>query len=358
MTRPIQTHLDIDALRHNLAVIHNRAPTSKLMAVVKANAYGHHVPAVFSALDAADALAVASLDEALQCRQLGWNKPVLLLEGVFEPQELEECAARQIGMVIHHQQQIDWLCLQPVRVPLFVKLNSGMNRLGFQPDAYHRAIATLRAHPQLSDITQISHFANADLHSGMEETVHWIDQHFSRHAYPVSLANSAAIFRHPTTHRDWIRPGIALYGASPFADVSAATLDLRPVMRVTSRIIAIQQLAAGEAVGYGNLWTAKQPTRVGIVACGYADGYPRHAPNGTPVLVENQRTHTLGRVSMDMLCVNLDFLPHATVGSPVTLWGDDLSVDEVARSAGTIGYELLCARAPRPSHILLDNSTS
>lgn len=352
MTRPIQTHIDTGALRHNIAVIRNQAPASKLMAVVKANAYGHHVPAVFPALDAADALAVASLDEALQCRQLGWNKPILLLEGVFESKELEECAAQQIGMVIHHQQQIDWLCQQPIRVPLFVKLNSGMNRLGFQPEAYHRAIAALRAHPLLSDITQISHFANADLSAGMEKTIHMIDQHFSRYPYPVSLSNSAAIFRHPTTHRNWIRPGIALYGASPFADASAATLGLRPVMHLTSSIIAIQQLAAGEAVGYGNTWVAEYPTRVGIVACGYADGYPRHAPSGTPILVENQRTHTLGRVSMDMLCVNLNFLPQATVGSPVTLWGGDLSVDEVAQSADTIGYELLCARAPRPSNIL------
>lgn len=352
MTRPLQTQIDTNALRHNLTVIRAQAPNSKLMAVVKANAYGHHISTVLPALAAADALAVASLDEALQCRQLGWNKPILLLEGVFESKELGECAAQQIGMVIHHQQQIDWLCQQPIRVPLFVKLNNGMNRLGFQPDAYHRAIAALRAHPLLSDITQISHFADADLADGIEQPMRLIQQHFSQHAYPVSLANSAAIFRHPVSHRDWIRPGIALYGATPFADIPATDLGLKPVMHVTSRLIAIQSIAAGQAVGYGHTWVAERPTRVGIVACGYADGYPRHAPSGTPILVDQQRTNTLGRVSMDMLCVNLNHLPHANVGSSVTLWGGNLSVDEVAQSAGTIGYELLCARTPRPSNIL------
>lgn len=352
MTRPLQTQIDTNALRHNLNIIRAQAPNSKLMAVVKANAYGHHIPTVLPALAAADALAVASLDEALQCRKLGWQKPVLLLEGIFEPAELTECAIQNIGMVIHQPQQLEWLCQQPIAVPLFVKLDTGMHRLGFQPEDYHRAIAQLKTHPALSNITQISHFADADLANGIEQPMRIIQQHFSQHAYPVSLANSAAIFRHSVSHRDWVRPGIALYGATPFSDTPAADLGLKPVMHVTSRLIAIQHIAAGQAVGYGHTWVAERPTRVGIVACGYADGYPRHAPTGTPVLVDQQRTHTLGRVSMDMLCLNLNHLPHANVGSSVTLWGGNLSVDEVAHAAGTLGYELLCARAPRSSKII------
>jgi alanine racemase len=349
MSRPILAHIDRQALRHNLNIIRQRAPTSRVMAVVKANAYGHGLQTVLPALDTADSLAVASMEEALQLRHLGWNKPILLLEGVFEISELKECIAQKLSVVVHQPEQVQMLLSQSFTTPLqvFVKLNSGMNRLGLDPETYHASIQALRQAPMLSQLTQISHFATADETRGVSEQMRVIAPHFAAHPYPISLANSAAIFHHPDTHHQWVRPGIALYGASPFQDIRAEDLQLKPVMTLHSRIIAIQTLQANQAVGYGQNWVANSTTRVGIVACGYADGYPRHAGTGTPILVENQRTHTLGRVSMDMLCVDLTGIPNAQIGSPVVLWGKGLPVEQVAQAAGTLNYELLCARAQR-----------
>ncbi len=356
MTRPISVLIDQNALRHNLGIFRQRAPHSQIMAVVKANAYGHGIGSVLPALGGADALAVACLEEALQLRQLGWRKPILLLEGIFEPREIADCIAHNLSVVVHHQEQVQMLLAARLTAPLpvFVKLNSGMNRLGFNPNEYHHAIASLRTQPMLAGITQISHFATADEAAGISAQLQVIDRHFADHPYPVSLANSAALLRYSETHRQWVRPGIALYGASPFSDISAASLQLKPVMHLQSRIIAIQNLQPGQAVGYGMSWVANHPTRVGIVACGYADGYPRHAGTGTPIQVNGQRTRTLGRVSMDMLCADLSEIPLAQVGSPVTLWGEAVPVDTVAQAAGTIGYELLCARAQRVPEILLE----
>ena len=349
MSRPIFAHIDRQALRHNLDIIRQRAPNSRVMAVVKANAYGHGLQAVLPALETADGLAVASMEEAFQLRQLGWNKVILLLEGIFEVSELDECIAQQFSVVVHQREQLQMLLAHHFPTPLqvFVKLNSGMNRLGFNPADYHASIQALRQVPMLSQLTQISHFATADETRGVAEQMQVIAPHFAVHPYPVSLANSAAIFHHPDTHHQWVRPGIALYGASPFQGISAEDLQLKPVMTLHSRIIAIQTLQANQAVGYGQNWIANCATRVGIVACGYADGYPRHAGTGTPILVENQRTHTLGRVSMDMLCVDLTGIPNAQIGSPVILWGEGLPVEQVAQAAGTLNYELLCARAQR-----------
>lgn len=349
MSRPIFAHIDTLALQHNLSIIRRHAPHARIMAVVKANAYGHGLARVRRALWDADGFAVATIDEAVQLRELGWIKPILLLEGLFNAADISACLAHRVSLVIHHSEQINWLraakLTQPI--PVFVKFNSGMNRLGFKCDAFRIALAQIQSIPTLSPITLMSHFATADDHHGVTSQLANIQKCFALLPYPMSLANSAALLRYPDTHRDWIRPGIALYGASPFSDTSAASLNLRPVMTLHSQIIAIQTLKSGESLGYGQLWSADRDTRVGIVACGYADGYPRHAVTGTPILVNGVRTRTLGRVSMDMLFVDLTAIPDANISSPVTLWGSGLPVEEVAAAAGTVSYELLCARAQR-----------
>ncbi|MEQ1667551.1 MAG: alanine racemase [Sulfuriferula sp.] len=349
MSRPIFAQIDTLALQHNLSVIRQHTPHARIMAVVKANAYGHGLALAARALWDADGFAVATIDEAVQLRDLGWIKPILLLEGLFSAVDIPLCSTHQLSLVIHHSEQINWLRAARLTRPLsvFVKFNSGMNRLGFKHDAYRVALAQIQSIPALSPITLMSHFATADDTHGVTAQLDNIQKCFALLPYPVSLANSAALLRYPDTQRDWVRPGIALYGASPFADTSAASLNLRPVMTLHSQIIAIQTLKAGEALGYGQLWLADRETRVGIVACGYADGYPRHAVTGTPILVNGVRTRTLGRVSMDMLFVDLTAIPNAHIGSPVILWGQGLPVEEVATAAGTISYELLCARAQR-----------
>jgi alanine racemase len=230
---------------------------------------------------------------------------------------------------------------------VLLKLNSGMNRLGFDAAAFPAALQAARDNPHIASIMLMTHFADADDGRGVDWQLRRFTQMARGAELPRALANSAAILRHPHTHADWVRPGIMLYGASPFAEQSAAQLGLRPAMTLSSRIIAVQELQPGERIGYGGLFAAEQTMRVGVVACGYADGYPRHAPGGTPVLVDGRRTQTLGRVSMDMLYVDLRGLPKAGVGSAVTLWGEGLPVEEVAHAAGTISYELLCAVTPR-----------
>jgi alanine racemase len=233
------------------------------------------------------------------------------------------------------------------RLDVLLKVNTGMNRLGFVPSAAGPALERLKRHRAVRELTLMTHFATADDTRGVDGQMAIFDGVAAGHAYERSLANSAAILRYPQTHGDWVRPGIMLYGCTPFADVSADQLGLRPVMTLTSEIIAMQDLDPGDGVGYAAAFVATRRMRVGIVACGYADGYPRHAPTGTPVLVNARRASTLGRVSMDMLCVDLSACPDASIGSRVTLWGDGLSADEVAAAAGTVSYELLCAVAPR-----------
>lgn len=349
MSRPIFAHIDTQALQHNLSVTRRYAPHARVMAVVKANGYGHGLTRVARALWDADGFAVASVNEAIQLRDLGWRKPILLLEGIFDATEISLCLTHQLSLVIHHSEQINWLRAAKLTqaIPVFIKFNSGMNRLGFSPANFRIALAQIQSIPMLSPVTLMSHFATADDQYGVAAQLAEIRQHFALLPYPISLANSAAILRYPDTHHDWVRPGISLYGASPFADTTAASLDLRPVMTLHSQIIAVQTLKAGEALGYGRLWIADRDSRIGVVACGYADGYPRHAVTGTPILVNGKRTRTLGRVSMDMLFVDLTELADAGVGSQVILWGRGLPIEEVAQAAGTISYELLCARAQR-----------
>ena len=349
LMRPLQARIDLSALQHNLGVVRGHAPQSRAMAVIKADGYGHGMLRAARALEAADGYAVLRVEEAVALREAGFNQTILLLEGFFSADELPALAEYRLASVIHCPEQIEMLEMVglPVKIDAFLKLNSGMNRLGFRPDTFVAALRRLQAARAVGRITLMTHFACADEAQGVLAQLECFDRLAEGLDAPRSLANSAAILRHPETHGDWVRPGIMLYGSSPFADESAASLDLRPVMTLTSAIIGVQELPAGESVGYGTAFRAERPMRVGVVACGYADGYPRHAPTGTPIHVNGVRSRTLGRVSMDMLCVDLTDIPGAGFGSPVTLWGEGLPVDDVAAAAGTISYELLCALAPR-----------
>jgi len=349
MPRPLLAHIDLSALRHNLGVARRCAPQSRTMAVIKANGYGHGVLRAARALNAAEGFAVLNVSEAVALRKAGFNQTILLLEGFFSADELPALAEHRLVSVVHCAKQIEMLEAfgLSVRLDVFLKINTGMNRLGFRPEVFTSALDRLQSCPAVGTITLMTHFASADEASGIAAQLACFDGLAAGREMPRSMANSAAILRHPAAHGDWVRPGIMLYGSSPFADESAQSLGLKPVMTLRSRIIAVQELDAGDAVGYGATYRAAKPMRVGIVACGYADGYPRHAPTGTPVLVNGARSRTLGRVSMDMLCVDLTGHSGARIGSPVTLWGEGLPVDKVAAAAGTISYELLCALAPR-----------
>lgn len=348
MPRPIQAHIDLSALEHNLQLA-RRSTDARIMAVIKANAYGHGLMRTASALVAADGFALLDVHDAVRLREMGFRQTMLLLEGCFGAEDLALAATHELACVVHTPQQLAMLDAYPRRegLQVWLKINSGMNRLGFAAQDVPAAMGRLKSHPAVRDIVLMTHFASAGEAAGMGSQLERFNQIAAPWRTARSLANSAALLRYPQSHGDWVRPGIMLYGASPFDDTSAQQLGLKPVMTLSSRIIAVQELRAGECIGYGGTYCAESPMRVGVVACGYGDGYPRHAPTGTPVLVDGQRTRTLGRVSMDMLCADLGALPDAGVGSSVTLWGEGLSVDEVAYAAGTISYELLCALAAR-----------
>jgi alanine racemase len=352
LPRPIRAVFDLAAFRENLALARLRAPHARTWAVVKANAYGHGVARAVRALEAADGYALLDLDDAVRLREAGVTKPILLLEGVFEPNDLQAVGEHGLSIVVHDDAQIAALeaVRLPARVPVYLKLNAGMNRLGFAPERYGKVFERLARSPVVAGITLMAHFADADGPAGVAEELHRFEAVAARIEAPRSLANSAAVLRFPETHFDWVRPGIMLYGCSPFADAPAAALGLKPVMTLSAELIAVRDLRPGDRVGYGGAYVAERPMRLGVVACGYADGYPRHAPTGTPVLVNGVRTRTIGRVSMDMLTVDLDPVPGAAIGAPVTLWGEGLPCDEVAAAAGTLSYELLCkitARVPQ-----------
>ena len=336
-------------MAHNLRVARRHAGAARVFAVVKANAYGHGLSRARRALAAADGFAVLTLEEAANLRLMGVEQPILLLEGLFGADEIATCTELDLWPVLHHAVQLDWLQRQPPVRPIqvFLKFDSGMHRLGF-PLAEHAAIVVrTKSLPGVAGITLMTHFAQADETAGVAWQLQPFLDEMSAYGLPWSSANSAALLRYPETLGAWVRPGLMLYGASPFADVPAAQLGLRPAMTLQSEVISVQSVQAGEGVGYGQLFRADRPMRVGVVACGYADGYPRHALTGTPVLVEGRVSRTLGRVSMDMMCVDLSVCPDAGVGSPVVLWGEGLPVDTVAAAAGTSSYELLCALAAR-----------
>ncbi len=365
MPRPIQATIHTEALRHNLQRVRRAAPDANVWAVVKANAYGHGIERVFEGLRGADGFALLDLDEAQRVRALGWRGPILLLEGVFEPRDLELCSRLGLWHTVHCDEQIDMLALHKTHEPhrVFLKMNSGMNRLGFTPERYRAAWTRLNALPQVDEISLMTHFSDADGPRGIAYQMARFAEATRDLPGERTLSNSAASLRHAQdagVRADWVRPGIAVYGSAPdFPEHSASDWQLQPAMTLQARVIAVQQLQPGDSVGYGGSFTAQRPMRIGIAACGYADGYPRICPTGTPVLVDGERSRTLGRVSMDMLAVDLSDLPAAGFGCTVTLWGRAangalLSIDEVAAQAGTVGYELMCALALRVPVVVED----
>ncbi len=359
MPRPILATIHTAALQHNLARARLAAQDAKLWCVVKANAYGHRIEQVFDGMRAADGFALLEPSEAQRIRDLGWRGPILLLEGVFDARDLELCSRLNLWHTVHCDQQIDWLAAHKTQQPhrVFLKMNSGMNRLGFTAERYRSAWARLNALPQVDEISFITHFSDADTAKGIGAAMALFNQTTLDLPGERSICNSAAMLRNPgmsaSERGDWVRGGILLYGSAP--DYPLQTADdwgLQPTMSLSAKVIGVQELQPGDTVGYGSAFTAGKPMRIGVVACGYADGYPRHCGNGTPVLVDGQRSRLIGRVSMDMLTVDLTDIPQAGWGSEVTLWGRAangtvLSIDEVAQAAGTVGYELMCAVAPR-----------
>lgn len=358
MPRPIHATIHQEGLRHNLARVRLAAQDARIWAVVKANAYGHGIERVFDALRAADGFALLDLAEAERVRALGWRGPILLLEGVFDARDLELCSRLGLWHAVHCDEQIDMLAAHKTQVGhrVFLKMNSGMNRLGFTPRRFRSAWTRLDALPQVEEISLMTHFSDADGPLGVAAQMARFEEAARDLPGERSVANSAATLRHgdvPGVRGDWVRPGIVVYGGAPDHPVfDAHHWQLQPAMSLSSRLIGVQELALGDTVGYGSSFTAEGVLRIGVVACGYADGYPRHCGTDTPVLVDGVRTRLVGRVSMDMVTVDLTPVPQAHIGSEVTLWGRAsngtvLPIDDVAQAAGTVGYELMCALAQR-----------
>ena len=342
MPRPIQARIDRAALTHNLEVARRHADSAGVLAVIKADAYGHGLLRAARALSGAEGYAVLEPDAAVRLRDVGITKPIVMLEGFFTPDELPLFARYRLVPVVHAQHQLDWLERSNAggSWDVFLKINTGMNRLGFAPGDLTGVLDRLRGMSRVAGITLMTHFARADENDGVASQLAVFHGCTRGLGLPVSLANSAALLAYPETAGDWVRPGIMLYGASPFAGKTGDEFGLKPVMTCTSRLIAVRNLKPGDALGYGGTFVAERTMRVGVVACGYADGYPRHAGSGTPIRVAGARTRTLGRVSMDTLFADLTDLPQADVGAEVVLWGEGLPAEEVAAAAGTIAYEL------------------
>jgi len=349
MSRPLFATIHSAALRHNLAVVRRHAPRSQVLAVIKANAYGHGRLRVAAALSEADGFGLLELEAAVELRETGFRQRIVLLEGFFEPTELPVLVSHNLATVVHSLEQAAVLDGLPsgARLDALIKVNTGMNRLGLSPTDYVAVRDRLSRNSGIASVILMTHFANADDERGVAWQMERLRELPGHDQFPRSLANSAAILRYPDTHADWVRPGIMLYGCSPFVGKIGGDAGLVPAMTLESRLIAVQDLKSGDTVGYGGLFRAERVMRIGVVACGYADGYPRHAPTGTPVQVAGRMTGTVGRVSMDLLCVDLAPVPEARPGSRVVLWGEGVPVERVAESAGTVGYQLLCALSPR-----------
>ncbi|MCS3430350.1 catabolic alanine racemase DadX [Klebsiella sp. BIGb0407] len=350
MARPLVARIDLGALGNNLAVVRRAAPHARIWSVVKANAYGHGLDRVWSALSQTDGFAMLNLEDAILLRERGWKGPILMMEGFFQPDELRIFDKYRLTTALHSNWQLKALETAKLSAPIdvYLKINSGMNRLGFSPSLLPTLWQKLENTSNAGHITLMTHFADAESPEGVTAPLQCINQAAEGLDCPRSLANSAATLWHPETHYQWVRPGIILYGASPSGQwQDVATTGIQPVMSLESEIIGIQQLHTGSRVGYGGRFSATEPLRIGIVAGGYADGYPRLAPDGTPVWVEGVRTRTVGKISMDMLAVDLTSCEHAGIGSRVELWGKQIKIDDVAASAGTVGYELMCALALR-----------
>ena len=345
MARPIQASLDLAALKNNVAVARRHADGARVLAVIKANAYGHGLLRVARTLAQVDGFALLELDDAVRLREAGHRQRILLLEGFFRAEELAEIAHHRFTIMLHASEQVSMLKSLPAepKIDVFLKFNTGMNRLGFSPADATRVLNDVRAVPCVGKIVLATHFSDAEGVRGIDTQMLEFETRVACRGYERSLANSAAMLRFPAARADWVRPGLMLYGASPLQNASAQSLHLKPAMTLKSEIIAVQQLKPGDTVGYGNLFSADRAMRIGVIACGYADGYPRHAPSGAPVLVAGARVPLTGRVSMDMLCVDLTLVPQAGIGTTAVLWGEGLPIEEVAAAAGTVSYELMCA---------------
>ncbi|WP_040725055.1 alanine racemase [Thiomicrorhabdus sp. Kp2] len=352
MYRPAKAYIYLQALKHNLQNAQLLAPNSKVLAVIKANGYGHGIERVAHQLSGADGFGVASIDEALLLRQKGFLHRILLLEGLFSEAEIPVIIQNRLDVVIHSEYQLNWLLNYkiPVQLSVWIKIDTGMHRLGFDTQQLASVIAKLERSSNEFCIHLMSHFSSADEDNPQAEvfTAKQI-QKFSEttdvYPYAKSLANSAGLIRFPQSHHDWVRPGISLYGAG---NIPGDKSTKQAVMQLESEIIAIKTIQIGESVGYGNTWTATRKSKVAVIAIGYGDGYPRHAPTGTPVLIKGQQVPLIGRVSMDMITVDLtECRSEVAIGEKAILWGQDLSVDLIAEHAGTIGYELLCGVTKR-----------
>jgi alanine racemase len=353
VTPLVSATIDTGALRHNLSVVRQWAPKSRVMAVIKANAYGHGLVAVARALESTDAFAVARVDEGLTLRSAGINTPTVLLEGVFDREQLDAAAGANFELVVHTPEQIELLrtAAAGARFKVWLKLDSGMNRLGFKGAAFGAAHAALSALASVrSPVNLFTHLASADLPELPTTSEQLALFAAATGSLPGerSLENSAAMLSFPASQADWVRPGLLLYGVSPFTGSIGADYGLRPAMTLHSHVIAVKDLSPGEQVGYGGDWTAIRPTRLAVAAVGYGDGYPRSLPSGAPVLVNGERAGLVGRVSMDMIGIDVTNLRRPpALGDPVVLWGEGLPVEEIAVWADTIPYELLCGISQR-----------
>jgi alanine racemase len=359
MSRPTTITIHLDALRHNLQQIRALAPNSRVLAMVKSNAYGHGIERIALALPDADALGVACIEEGMILRQAGVTNPIVLMEGLFAESELALAEKEDFTLVVHHADQISMLEKNPQLKPLsiWLKIDTGMHRLGFAAHEVQMMYSRLLSCPAVKKpIGCMTHFAKADVRAGMatQQQIAVFNSVTSELPGPKSLANSAGILAWPAVHNDWVRPGIMLYGASPFAGECGVQHGLKPVMALSSQLIAIHHIKAGAEVGYGGHWTAPEDMVMGIVGAGYGDGYPRHAKNGTPILVNGVACQLIGRVAMDMLTVDLRNVPEAKVGDPVMLWGPSLPVEVIAECSETLGYELL-TRITQRVHVVVDD---
>jgi len=352
VNRLIRAVIDTRALRHNLRTIRERARGARVMAVVKANAYGHGLVPTALALAEADAFAVARLEEGLALRAAGITQPIVLLEGVFAAEHLLEAARHGFDLVVHDPLQIELLeeYSGSARFIVWIKIDTGMNRLGFRPEDFPAALERIQhMRPPALEIRLLTHLARAD---EIDDTatcrqLALFEQATKNLDYTTSIANSAGILGSVQLDADWVRPGLALYGASPFEDKTAAELGLHPVMSLETSVIATRRVLKGETVGYGGAWTAAHDSTIAIIAAGYGDGITRNLAGGTPILINGERAPLVGRVSMDMIAVDVTKLSRVHVGTPVVLWGVGLPVEEVARYAATIPYELLCGVSQR-----------
>lgn len=352
MTRPARVVIDLNAVRSNLQTVRKFAPDQKIMAIIKADAYGHGLERIANQLDDADAFGVACLEEAIRLRDAGFNKPIILLEGFFSKDELDQLSDLNLQTVIHQLDQLDLIEQLPVdkSINVWLKIDTGMHRLGFDPKLVSSVYDRLNKAAGVKEIKLMTHFASGE-QSSMDAQLECFSETISDLNGEKCLANSGAIMEWPASHGDWVRPGLMLYGISPFSDRTANELGLQQVMSLQSKLISVKLARKGEKVGYGGTWECPEDMPIGVIAMGYGDGYPRHARAGTPMLINNKTVGLIGRPSMDMLTVDLRQCPDAKIGDSVILWGEELPVEEIARCADTIPYELLCGMRMRAQFV-------